>query len=59
MDEREHLYNFQMYKDDVAQGDYKYIAGSRASMSYDDYTPSIHFSINVAPDYTPSVNIGG
>ena len=43
MDEREHLYNFQMYSDDVAQGDYKYIAGSRASMSYDDYTPSIHF----------------
>ena len=48
MDEREHLYAFQMYSDDVAQGDMQYIAGSKAIMPFDDYTPSIHFSINVA-----------
>lgn len=48
MDEREHLYAFHEYAADVAQGDYKHLAGAKAIMLHDDYTPSIQFSIGVA-----------
>ena len=48
MDEREHLYAFHEYAADVAQGDYEYLAGTKAIMLHEDYTPSISF--NVSPN---------